>query len=659
MYRIKFRIGAIAAFISLAACAQNAQRPAAAESNHSKRIILFVWDGMRPDSITDADTPNLAALKRAGTFFSDNHSSYPTFTMMNAAAFATGSFSGKSGFYGNSLWRPGAPARTSSGDSVDMNEPVFTEDYGILKQLDRNQDEHLLLVQTLLQTAQKAGLVTVAVGKSGPAFMQDYKTGGMVIDEKAVFPLSFAKELQAAKIALPENAPFAYRNGELKLAEDNGDPTFNSPLAHLADRVTPNPADNRGTPPTAANKYLMSVFLDYILPKKHPDISVVWLRNPDSTEHPYGVGSPNYHLALKAQDELLGKLQTKLAELGMDKDTDLIVVSDHGHSNVSGPLDLFPLRKVDNGKMGEVDNAHGYSVSGDIRLADEMRMAGIHAYDGGGCMYDPVMSGILADGKQLHADKTPAATACGNHTPKYTTPAYELLHPFLPREAFVVVANGGSDYLYQPDRDPDRILKAVRFLQSREEFGAIFVDERYGNIPGTLPLSRVRLENMEGRNPDIVVGYTFDEHVMIQGMPGIEFEGVTSFVNHGMHGSFSPIDVHNTLIGSGPDFATNFVDQLPSGNVDVAPTIAHILGLSMPQADGRPLLEALRGSKDSSCSATPQTIRPDQPATGLAIQSPIGASTGKTTYSFDLRIKELHCRDKTYTYFDWAKAIRN
>ena len=96
----------------------------------------------------------------------------------------------------------------------------------------------------------------------------------------------------------------------------------------------------------------MSVFLDYILPRKHPDISVVWLRNPDSTEHPYGVGSPDYHLALKAQDELLGKLQSKLAELGMDKDTDLIVVSDHGHSNVSGPLDLFPLRKVENGKMG-------------------------------------------------------------------------------------------------------------------------------------------------------------------------------------------------------------------------------------------------------------------------------------------------------------------
>ncbi len=340
----------------------------------------------------------------------------------------------------------------------------------------------------------------------------------------------------------------------------------------------------------------------------------------------------------------------------MDKDTDLIIVSDHGHSNVSGPLDIFPLRKVENGKMGEVDKEHGYSVSGDIRLADELAKAGIRAYDGGGCGYDPVMSGILADGKRLHPDRTPASSECKG---PYTSPGYELLHPFLPREAFVVVANGGSDYLYQPEHDPDRVLKTVRFLQSHEEFGAVFVDDRYGAIPGTLPLSMVHLENAEGRNPDIVVGYTFDEHAVIQGMPGIEFEGVSTFMSHGMHGSFSPIDVHNTLLARGPDFNANFVDQLPSGNVDVAPTIAHILGLTMPQADGRPLLEALNASKNATCSITPRTISPPQPATGLNVQSVLGTDTGKTTYTFDLQIKQASCGTNSYTYFDWAKAKRN
>ena len=664
MYQ-QLRRGAIVAaiFLALLGCAANTapRNEAVRGTAAARRVIVFVWDGLRADSINATDTPHLAALAKRGTSFADNHSSYPTFTMMNAAAFATGAYSGNSGFFGNAIYRPGAPARSAGGDEVDFNDPIFLEDYAILKQLDANEDKRLFLIGTLFQAAQKAGLVTVAIGKSGPAFLQDYRSGGMTIDEKSVFPLAFAQELKAAHVPLPVTAPFAYRNGELKLGDDNGDPTFQPRAAVLADGVTQNPDDRSGSPPAAANRYLMSVFLDYVLPKKHPALSVIWLRNPDSTEHPYGVGSPNYHVALQAQDELLGNLEAKLAQLGIDHDTDLIVVSDHGHSNVSGPLDLFPLRVVANGKMGEIDREHGYSVSGNIRLAHELSMAGIRAYDGAGCMYDPVMSGIKADGSQLHPNKSTGGAACG-HLKNYTSPNYELPHPFLPREAFVVVSNGGSDYLYQPDRDPERIRMAVRFLQSHEEYGAIFVDERYGDIPGTLPLTRVRLENTDGRNPDIVVGYSFDENALIQGMPGIEFEGVAGSSNHGMHGSFSPRDVHNTLLAAGPDFAERYTDTLPSGNVDLAPTIAKILGLDLPRADGRPLLEALRGHAHVDAGAytvKPQTIAPAAPATGLSIQSPVGAATGKTVYSFDLRIKELHYGKSTYTYFDSAKAVRN
>jgi arylsulfatase A-like enzyme len=654
------RAAVAAACVLFAACSCLAAAPARSATHASKRIIVFVWDGMRPDSVSETDTPHLAALAKSGTFFADNHSSYPTFTMMNAAAFATGAYSGHSGFFGNAIYRPGAPARNAGGEEEDFNDPMFLEDYGVLKQLDANEDNHLFLIGTLFQAAQRAGLVTAAIGKSGPAFLQDYKNGSVVTDEKAVFPLAFARELGAAHIPMPVTAPFAYRNGELRLAEDNGDPTFNPRPAVLADGFTQNPDDRSGSPPAAANKYLMSVFLDYVLPKKRPDLSIVWLRNPDSTEHAYGVGSPNYHTALQAQDALLGQLQDKLAELGMAKDTDLIVVSDHGHSNVSGPLDLFPPRLVTDRAMGAIDREHGYSVSGNIRLAHEMSMAGIRAYDGAGCMFDPVMSGIKADGSPLHPAKTASGDACGR-LKNYTSPQYELLHPFLPREAFVVVSNGGSDYLYQPDHDPERIRIAVRFLQSHEEYGAIFVDERYGDIPGTLPLSRVRLENMEGRNPDIVVGYSFDENAVIQGMPGIEFEGVAGSSNHGMHGSFSPRDVHNTLLAAGPDFVEHYTDTLPSGNVDVAPTIAKILGLDLPQADGRPLLEALRGRAHAEASAyavKPQTVSPKTAASGLTIVSPLGTATDRTSYSFDLRIKELRYRDKSYTYFDSAKAVR-
>ena len=64
--------------------------PATAQAPEQRKIIIFVWDGLRPDSVNPADTPNLHALREAGVEFTDNHSTYPTFTMMNAASFATG-----------------------------------------------------------------------------------------------------------------------------------------------------------------------------------------------------------------------------------------------------------------------------------------------------------------------------------------------------------------------------------------------------------------------------------------------------------------------------------------------------------------------------------------------------------------------------------------
>ena len=77
---------------------------------------------------------------------------------------------------------------------------------------------------------------------------------------------------------------------------------------------------------------------------------------------------------------------------------------------------------------------------------------------------------------------------------------------------------------------------------------------------------------------------------MVGGFKGTEYSG--SLLNNpyrGMHGSFSPVDVQNTLIAYGPDFREGLKDTLPTGNVDVAPTVAGILGLSLPRADGRGL----------------------------------------------------------------------
>lgn len=652
--------------IPLYAFAQNFEAP-------KNRIILFIWDGLRPDSITEKTTPNLYHLMKQGVQFTDNHSSYPTFTMMNASSFATGDFAGKTGFYGNTLWNPRARGENAANKLIDFLQPVFTEDYKILEDLDRPQkNDPLVFVGTLFESAHKAGISTAAVGKSGPAFFQDYdqKTGmkGIVIDEKHVYPLPFAKELEKENYPIPKLSINEYPNKQLTLTNPADNPTQFSKIITLKrtinnypEKVTSDPSATNVSPYAKSNTYLMHVYLTEILPQHKPTLSVVWLRNPDTTEHNYGVGSPSYYTALKAQDQLLGKLLNKLKQLKLLKTTDLIIASDHGHSNVSGDLSLFPLRDIKDGKVAERD-PKGYSVSGYFRPADLLARAGFKAYDGQGCQYNPVLSGIQQNGKPLYPvkeDKT--GKTCDGKTKFYTTPSYKV-PKFLPHDAVIVASNGGSTYLYVPHHDPKLIKSLVRYLQSREEFGVVFVDDRYGSIPGALPLSLVNIENFQRRNPDIIVSSTYNENAVISGMKGTLYS--TSGNIRGNHGSFSPIDVHNTLIAIGPDFKSHYKDTLPTGNVDVAPTIAHLLQIPLPDTNGRPLLESLKnGLTPDDYYVLKAIYQPNQPATGLTIQlptNPDGKDIDKTVHRYTARLytKWLIHNGKKYIYFDKAKAVR-
>ncbi|MCU1678542.1 MAG: type phosphodiesterase/nucleotide pyrophosphatase, partial [Frankiales bacterium] len=625
------------------------------------------------------------------------HSTYPTFTMMNGSSFATGSFPGTSGFYGNTFWTPPQPdaaqpipvGKSAAGTSQDYVAPVFTEDYAVLTTLNDYYGGQLLLVKSLFRTAQEAGLKTAAIGKSGAAYIQDLNRGGFFLDENAVLPQSLASELQAANFALPKNTVNAYPAGAIALGAANGDPTARAGALSFAlpNGIAARDASDttQGAPEDAANKYMLKVFTDYILPKKLPDLSLVWFRTPDNTQHAYGPGSANYHKALQSQDTRLGELQAALKANGLDGSTNIIVVSDHGHSNVSGPVSLFPLRSINaatsvtggttNATLGATDPAKGFSTSGDVRSADLLTYAGFKAFDGAGCSTTP-MSGITSDGGAVYPVGVDSSGAlCGAANTKYMAVSATLPVPVasfkvpatLPPGAIVVATNGGSDYFYIPDHDATTVANMVRFLQGREEYGAIFVDSRYGNLPGTLPLSAVNLENATRKGkgqPDVVVSFAWDDKQAVNGMPGIEFESFGG--NRGMHGSFSTVDVHNTLVANGPSFRRNLVVTNPTGNVDVAPTVAFLLGQSMPQADGRVLNEALvRPAGTSAPVVRTGIVTPTAPATGLAFKLPtdpsgaaVDTARSSGTYTINLAVKDLTVDGKTYRYFDNAQADR-
>ena len=626
----------------------------------ARRVIIFVWDGLRADDLTTEITPNYFALARSGVVFADHHAVYPTFTMMNSASIATGAYPGVHGFYGNVVYAPSARGKNAKGADIEFSAPAFIEDFGVVEAVRNAYQGKLTLVSTMLQAAQDKGLTTAAIGKFGAAFIQDYKRGGIILDEDAAMPLGFANELQQAGYPLPRNSVNAYQAGALTLAKDNGDPTAPIPIARLKDGQTGDPLDRSGALSRRGFAYLTDLFVNYVLPNKKPDLTIFWSKEPDATSHAYGPGTFNSIDATRMNDEILGRIVEKLRQLGWEDSTDIIITQDHNHSTVSGDVAHYPLRAIVDREVGPHD-PHGYSVSGFVRTAELLTRDGLKAFDGAGCRDIPILSGIMADGTHLYPSKDDQQGSLCGRAQKYTSPSYAVPKP-IPAGAIVVAANAGSDYLFVPDSNIETVKAAVVSMQSRLQFGAIFVSDRYGEIAGTLPMSLINTESSgTGRAPDIIVSFSYDENAAVAGKSGVSY--ASSINRRGDHGSFSPTDTHISLMASGPDFKSGLHDPLPTANVDVAPTVARILKFSMPDAQGRVLEEALRGGPPITEYAVVNKTHRSSIRDGLTVKlatdlDGLTVDPKLSRCSVELKTKILTRGAASYTYFDQAKAVR-
>ncbi len=157
-----------------------------------------------------------------------------------------------------------------------------------------------------------------------------------------------------------------------------------------------------------------------------------------------------------------------------------------------------------------------------------------------------------------------------------------------PKSGQAIYVNvGGASGLYAIGRDPAVVEKLVTLLQTSDFAGPIFTREA---LPGTFPLHLAHLDSPG--SPDIVFSFRWRDAANAHGTHGlINAEGPTG---NGTHGTLSRYDVRNTLIAAGPDIRSGFRNEFPTGNIDVAPTILHLLGLTQPGgSDGRLLTEAL------------------------------------------------------------------
>jgi predicted AlkP superfamily pyrophosphatase or phosphodiesterase len=69
--------------------------------------------------------------------------------------------------------------------------------------------------------------------------------------------------------------------------------------------------------------------------KQRPHLITLYFDEPDHTGHTYGPLSPENEKVVRKMDSLMGQLSSKLDQLAIGKQINLIIVSDHGMTNIS------------------------------------------------------------------------------------------------------------------------------------------------------------------------------------------------------------------------------------------------------------------------------------------------------------------------------------
>ncbi|GAC1544731.1 MAG: alkaline phosphatase family protein [Candidatus Velthaea sp.] len=542
--------------------ARLASQPAAAHN-----VILFVPDGLRA-SIVDAEkAPEMAALRARGVNFTNSHSLFPTFTTPNASAMSTGHFLGDTGDFSNTIYA-GYKVRAAK-----LSMTPFIESDPILGDIDEHFGGNFLDEETVLAAARTAGYGTAAIGKLGPTAIFDVSersgNGTIVIDDSSGndggLPIDPHVLAQIKTVTGTDKTPGRGANGVA------GDAT--TPGTTVAN--------------VAQQNYFADVATKVVLPtlkaKNKPFVMVFWSRDPDGSQHNQGdslgkltpgINGPTSFAAIKNADNDLRALRDALRTLGLESTTDIIVSADHGFSTISKESATSPA-------------AQTYSYAS---VPGKSLPPGFLALDLGKALGLPV-SDPDADDAVVHPDFEHKFPSRGNGLLGFDSTKPDV----------AVAANGGSDLVYLPQMNAKELApKVVAALLAQDYVSGLFVDDRLGSFPGTLPISAINLLGSALTPvPAIVVNFrSSSTGCAVPTNCTVEVADTNLQQGQGMHGSFSRADTANFMAAIGPDFKAGFADGAPVSNADVGMTLASILKLSIPAKGnliGRVMSEAIPG----------------------------------------------------------------
>jgi predicted AlkP superfamily pyrophosphatase or phosphodiesterase len=542
-----------ASLITLSASAAPAQNAA------PRNLILFIPDGLRGKIVNPQTAPAMAEVRDKGVNFKNSHSLFPTFTMANGSAMASGHYLGDTGTFSNTIYT--GYSSVPAGDTV----VPFIENDAVLADVDEHFNGDYLNEETILKIARDKQFSTAAIGKVGPTLLFDHTDRGkntIVIDDstggKTGVPLSDEMKDALTKANLPLVTPSRGDNGKAGDAKTPGTTVANvAQQAYMAD---------------VASKVVLPMFKA----RAKPFVLVFWSRDPDGSQHNTGdslntltpgINGPTSMAGIKNADDNLAQLRKALDELGLAASTNIIIASDHGFSTISKESKTSPAAKVSYEDTPKDFLPMGFLA---IDLAKALNLP----------LFDPNNKNAPI-GDNAH----PRA---GNG----------VLGQDPAKPDIVIATNGGSDLVYLPNKDKKLAERVIKALLEQDYVSGLFVDDELGRFPGTLPMSQLGLKGKAVTpTPAIVVNFRSWSSGCEEPLNcSVQVADTVLRQGQGMHGSFSRGDTLNFMAAIGPDFKSGYVDALPVSNADVGATAAKIMGLMQkPRGSliGRVMSEAM------------------------------------------------------------------
>ncbi|MVT54719.1 alkaline phosphatase family protein [Bradyrhizobium yuanmingense] len=266
------------------------------------RVLIALFDGLRPDLVKPSLTPNLIRLQRRGAVLTRQRTVYPSETRIALTSLITGATPDRHGIVGNQYLDRHLPAPRL----VDTSNARLIED------LDAASEGHLLGVPSL-------GEILAANGRTLSVLASNSAGATRLLNHKA---------RKLGQVTLSGHFPYIATSAQM--------------LRQVESLLGPTPATPPpGTPDLASQAFLTSAFLDVIWPQIRPDVTILSFGEPDNSSHVSGTGARRTLEAISFVDRQFGRVLDWWEAEGVYQGVHLIAASDHGHVTVHGRADLF------------------------------------------------------------------------------------------------------------------------------------------------------------------------------------------------------------------------------------------------------------------------------------------------------------------------------